>query len=516
MAHSLGSNSFLLNPSHRSSLPSKNHRRSSFISAAAPKRGISFPPFRLGKQGDGEPGEGSKQEASEKGRKNPFNFGNVNVPDVQALIPISQASALTRRKDSQTVFVAGATGQAGVRITQTLLRQGYKVRAGVQDLGFAQELARIAANYKIISNEELKRLNAVESAFDNPESIAKAIGNATKAVVTVGPGENGPSTAVTALDALKVVQGAELAGVQHVVLIYEVAATPVSTYNVLDGLSSFFSNIFSFNQELSLPELLAKVAETEIGYTLIKANLADDYSPESSYSVVIRPEGSAAQDDYKVSKSQVATLVADVFSNIAIAENKVVEVGTSPSAPARSTDELFSTIPEDGRRKAYAEAVARAKAEEEALEASRKAQEAAEAARKLEEEVKKLSKQEAVAATLAEEAQEKAQAVGSNIDKLLSRAKSAGQDFSWEKLSSQFSDSIKLKPNEVPKVQLATIRGQAKAQTLPPKKAIVKPPKQAKQPQPPQRKLKSNGQKSEVRNVFGGLFKQETIYIDDD
>ncbi|KAF3788191.1 hypothetical protein EJ110_NYTH21330 [Nymphaea thermarum] len=326
--------------------------------------------------------------------------------------------------------------------------------------------------YPKISNEELKRLNAVESAFENPESIAKAIGNATKAVVTVGPGENGPSTAVTALDALK-----------HVVLIYDVAATPVSTYNVQDGLSSFFSNIFSFNQELSLPELPAKVAETETGYTLIKANLADDYSPESSYSVVIRPEG--------MSKSQVATLVADVFSNIAIAENKVSEA-------VKMTSQLWkcSTIPEDRRRKAYAEAVARAKAEEEALEVSRKAQEAAKAARKLEEEVKKLCKQEAVAATLAEEAQEKAQAVGSNIEKLL--------------------NSIKLKPNEVPKVQLATIRGQAKAQTLPPKKTIVKPPKQAKQPQPPQPKLKSNGQKSEVRNVFGGLFKQETIYIDDD
>lgn len=145
MAHSLGSNSFLLNPSHRSSLPSKNRRRSSFILAAAPKRGVTFPSFRIGKQDDGE----SEQEAPAKGRKNPFNFGNVNVPDVQALIPISQASGLTRRKDGQTVFVAGATGQAGVRITQTLLRQGYKVRAGVPDLGFAQELARIAGNYKV-------------------------------------------------------------------------------------------------------------------------------------------------------------------------------------------------------------------------------------------------------------------------------------------------------------------------------------------------------------------------------
>jgi nucleoside-diphosphate-sugar epimerase len=35
-----------------------------------------------------------------------------------------------RRKDPGTVFVAGATGQAGIRIAQTLLREGFSVRAG--------------------------------------------------------------------------------------------------------------------------------------------------------------------------------------------------------------------------------------------------------------------------------------------------------------------------------------------------------------------------------------------------
>lgn len=54
-----------------------------------------------------------------------------------------------RRKDPSTVFVAGATGQAGVRIAQTLLREGFSVRAGVPELGSAQELARLAAEYKV-------------------------------------------------------------------------------------------------------------------------------------------------------------------------------------------------------------------------------------------------------------------------------------------------------------------------------------------------------------------------------
>ena len=68
------------------------------------------------------------------------------VPAVNS--PASGLS-LIRRKDPGTVFVAGATGQAGVRIAQSLLREGFKVRAGVPDLGAAQELALLAAKYKV-------------------------------------------------------------------------------------------------------------------------------------------------------------------------------------------------------------------------------------------------------------------------------------------------------------------------------------------------------------------------------
>ncbi|KAF8402964.1 hypothetical protein HHK36_011057 [Tetracentron sinense] len=58
-----------------------------------------------------------------------------------------------------------------------------------------------SASGKIISPQESKRLKAVESTFQEAESIAKAIGNASKVVVTIGPGENGPTTEVTTSDA---------------------------------------------------------------------------------------------------------------------------------------------------------------------------------------------------------------------------------------------------------------------------------------------------------------------------
>lgn len=182
----------------------------------------------------------------------------------------------------------------------------------------------------------------------------------------------------------------------------------------------------------------------------------------------------------------------------------------------------FSAIPEDGRRKAYAESLAKAKAEEEAKTAAEKAREAAEEAKKLEEEVKKLSEKEARAATLAEEAQEKAQAAGTSVESILSKAKVFGSGLSWEKLSSQLTTAAQ-KPEEKPKVQIATVRGQAKARSLPAKKAAVKQPglkfpalKPKEAEAKPKGKQSTDQGKTEVRKLFGGLFSQETVYVDED
>ncbi|KAM3281726.1 protein PLASTID TRANSCRIPTIONALLY ACTIVE 16, chloroplastic-like [Capsicum chacoense] len=54
-----------------------------------------------------------------------------------------------KAKDPGKVFVAGATGQVGIRIAQILLCEFYSVRAGVSDLGATQELARLAISYKV-------------------------------------------------------------------------------------------------------------------------------------------------------------------------------------------------------------------------------------------------------------------------------------------------------------------------------------------------------------------------------
>ncbi|KAJ6755326.1 PROTEIN PLASTID TRANSCRIPTIONALLY ACTIVE 16 CHLOROPLASTIC [Salix purpurea] len=272
----------------------------------------------------------------------------------------------------------------------------------------------------------------------------------------------------------------------------------------------------SHNLSFTVPEFLQKVVETDVRYTLIKTSLTEDFSPESSYNLVVSAERSTETDDYKVAKSQIALVVANVFSDTSAAENKVVEVFTSPSAPSRPVNELFSAIPEDGRRKVYSEAFAKAKAEEEARIAVEKA---SEAAKNLEEEAKKLSEQEAKAASLAEDAQEKAEAAGASVESFMSKAKEIGSGLSWEKLSSQISTAVQT-TSERTKVQIATVRGQAKARSLPGQKAVIKRPgpklRPVKPKEEPKPKAKETESKTEVRKMFGGLFQQETIYIDDD
>ncbi|CAO2210587.1 unnamed protein product [Urochloa humidicola] len=445
------------------------------------------------------------------------DFGKL-TKDATSLIPALAASPSAGslfsggggrgRKDPQTVFVAGATGQAGVRIAQTLLRQGFAVRAGVPDLAAAQELARLAAAYGLISPAEARRLNAVQSGFDDPEAIAKSIGPAAKVVVTVGPAEKGPEGGgVTTDEALRVVQAADLASAAHVVVVYDEGAGGGggSTYNVLDGFTSFFNNLFSRVQTLTLSQFLSKVVETNVSYTLVKASLTDDYSPESSFALVLAKEGASpsatsSSDTGKVSKSQIAALVADVFSNVAIAENKVVEVSTNSSATSKPIAEAFLAIPEDSRRKEYQEAAAKAQAEEEAL-ASQRASEAEAAASKPEAKGKKApSKEEAPS---EEAAASPVNRVQTSLENFLS---------SWEKFSAQLAEATTPQTSnekEKPKAQIATVRGQAKAKKLTPQRAVVKPAAVRPQPKQPE-------SKPEVRPVFGGLFKQETVYVDDD
>lgn len=174
---------------------------------------------------------------------------------------------------------------------------------------------------------------------------------------------------------------------------------------------------------------------------------------------------------------------------------------------------IHSVIPEDGRRKAYAEALENLKAEEEARGV-------AEAAKRQEQEAKKLEKKEAkAAANIAKEVEEKASSASvPSVESLLDKAKGLSTGFSFEKFSSQLKSAVE-KANEESDAQVATVRGQAKAKKLPAQKAVVKTPPRnpfaSKKKEAPKSAKQTEIAATEKRKIFGGLFQQETIYVDD-
>ncbi|KAG0604947.1 hypothetical protein M758_9G021200 [Ceratodon purpureus] len=432
-----------------------------------------------------------------------------------------------RRNDPRTVFVAGATGQIGARISQQLLHAGFNIRGGVRDIYFAQQLAEFATQYGVITREEAKRLNAVEFDFKNVDSVAKAIGNASKVVVTVGPGEDGPRGQVSVDDALKVLEAAQMANVNHFVAVYESGAGSVAD-GPLAGISSFFSNLFSRGAGGAKDDtyLLDSLVETDLKYTFIRTPSTegvDDYSSSTS-NLVIAAEG-ASDASGKVSKIQVASVVAAALSNSTVSENKVVMVASDPYAPARPLEESLSVIPMDGRRAVLqaeraeaeeqeAEKAARELAEAEARAAAEEARRAAQLASQLEAEAKRLAVEESRASALAAKAQERAEAAAASVDGLTSKAKELGINTFNKTLSSRglglgsFVSKLgtvrggeKSEPKEStrkakPDAELATVS------------AAVESASQDVSQQPVQKPS---------QNIFGNFFRpQETIFVDDE
>lgn len=453
-----------------------------------------------------------------------------------ALVPATTRElsfSLPRRQDPRTVFVAGATGQIGARTVQKLLRQGFNVRAGVRDLFAAQELAEFATQYGVVSREEAKRLNAVEFDFKSVESIAKAIGGATKVVVTIGPSEDGPKSKVSFEDASNVVEAAKLANIVNIVVVYE-PGSGAGDDNPLTGLASFFSGLFSKPAAASISDLLNQVVDSDMSYTLLKTSLTDGIDDVSSamQNIDLRKEGTPVPLEIsKISKGQVASVVSEILVNPAVAENKVIQAFTTSSAAAVPLTELLSSIPVDGRREAMAaarakaeeeerEKAAREKAEAEARFAVEEARKASQLAAQLEAEAKQLAAMEAKAASMAEKAQAQVAAASASVDGLAARIKDLPGP---QQLFSKAKGGDKAP--SLPAFSLPAFPSLStnKAKNTPSTTSSSKP--QQSKPAPPPRKQRepvlstqsaaSTVPKPQTNSIFGGLFTQETVYVDE-
>lgn len=477
--------------------------------------------FRFGAKKEEEEEEDASVETPKFGTQLFKSLGKKEAGRGGALVPTKQINlsfSLPRRQDPKAVFVTGATGQIGARIVQKLLRQGFSVRAGVRDLFVAQQLAELATQYGVVSREEAKRLNAVEFDFKDVESIAKAVGSAAKVVLTIGPTEDGPKSKVSFEDASNVVEAAKLANVANLVVVYEPGVGAGADENPLSGLTSFFSELFSKPVAVSLSELVNQIADSDVSYTLIKTTLTDgvdDVSPAPQNIELCKEGTPVLSENSKISKGQVASIVAEVLVNPVVAENKVVEAFTSSSAAAIPISNLFSAIPVDGRREAMAAARAEA-AEEERERAAREkaaadtraaveeARKASQLAAQLEAEAKQLAAEEVKVASLAERAQAQAMAAAASVDSLAARIK----DLPGPQLLQAKAAAAKV---AVPSFSLPALPNLSiKSRAPTPGKPKKKPMREAAAPP-----SAAPASKPQVNSIFGGLFTQETVYIDE-
>lgn len=337
-----------------------------------------------------------------------------------------QLFGVGRKVDSKTVFVTGGTGLIGSRVVLELLAAGFNVRSGVEDLGQAQRLAEVAGQYRqLISSEEAKRLNFVRYSTDSPEFTAKAIGNAGKVVVILGPNENGPSKPVNPQDGLAVLKAASLANSSLFVLVSDLAeGSSASQDDLVSRMLSFFG---SFTRKgIQYSKLVDEVIDSSLKFTIVRTgfseNVPDSFIGKSN--LVVAPEGKLTAG--LISKLQIGKLLADILENPDLAEDKIFDVAASETAPSKSFPELLSEVAVDGRRetrkaeRAKADLEARereyrAAAEAEARAVAAEAKAAADTLAAIEAEARQLAAEEAKAAIAAERAQARAEAAAKSV-----------------------------------------------------------------------------------------------------
>eukprot|EP00245_Coleochaete_scutata_P007787 TRINITY_DN23555_c0_g1_i1.p1 TRINITY_DN23555_c0_g1~~TRINITY_DN23555_c0_g1_i1.p1 ORF type:complete len:619 (-),score=171.53 TRINITY_DN23555_c0_g1_i1:49-1905(-) len=489
-----------------------------------------FKAFQAAVPSEGKVGGGTSKTTLSLVRKEPQGLAAL------------QAFGRGRKADPTIVFVAGATGQTGSRITKELLQAGFTVRAGVPDIVFAQQLAEFATQYGVIKREEAKRLNVVEFDLRDAESIAKAIGNSGNVVVTLGAAEDGPRGKVEVKDAGRVVEAALVARSTNFVLV-----SPSGSAG--GGGGGFFSGLFNLfggggGGVTSVDALIEKLVESELKYTVLRTGPLED-SDEVLGNLVLQPEGTIKAPG-KVGKGQIAELVAGALSNLPVSEDKVVDVTADPAAPALAIVDLLSAVAVDGRRASVAAEKARIEAEADAKVVAESARKASAEAAELEAEARKLAQEEAKLAAVMTKAQEKAKSASNLVLGVASKLSQVGAPKASEPVKSKFGIKPKAaetspqeddsssgfgglfkgglpKPPTVPAFSFGSF-----APAAAPKAAVAAEPaparaskrptlKQAKpavrEPPPPPPKPT---QKPQERKALGGIVKQETLYADED
>lgn len=251
-------------------------------------------------------------------------------------------------KESQTVFVAGASGRLGIRIVHQLAAAGFRVRAGVRSEEKAERLLNqldvLGETLGPLSRQDEARIKCVLFDLEDPETLVPALGSASRVVCAVGAADADflDLSAPRRIDyegTERLIDVAASRGVQQFVLITSLGTGkvgfPASALNLFGGVLSWKRKAEEALERSGMPYLIVRPG----GMERPKDNYKDTHNAIA-----------AARDTLfggNVSRLQVAELVTAALLSPELAENKTLELVADTKAPLVEYDVILSQIPQE-------------------------------------------------------------------------------------------------------------------------------------------------------------------------
>jgi uncharacterized protein YbjT (DUF2867 family) len=215
-------------------------------------------------------------------------------------------------------FVAGATGETGRRIVQTLVERGISVRAMVRDLDKARQI--LPPEAEVVVGDVLK-----------PESLREAIGDCTVILSATGAAPSFDPTGPYKVDyegTKNLVDVGKEKGIQQFVMV-----SSLCTSLLFHPLNLFWLILVWKKQA---EEYLQK---SGMVYTIVRpGGLKNEDNADG-----IVMAGADQLFDGSIPRTKVAQVCVEALFQSA-AQNKVVEIVAKPDRPYQSFESLFAAI----------------------------------------------------------------------------------------------------------------------------------------------------------------------------
>ncbi|KAL2477194.1 protein TIC [Forsythia ovata] len=249
-------------------------------------------------------------------------------------------------KDSNLVFVAGATGKVGSRAVRELLKLGFKVRAGVRNIQRAESLVQSVESMKLEDvageTQPIDKLELVECDLEKRNQIGPALGNASSVLCCIGASEKevfditGPYR-IDYQATKNLIDAAASAKVDHFILL-----TSLGTNKV--GFPAAILNLF-WGVLIWKRKAEEALLASGLPYTIVRPGgmerPTDSY--KETHNITLSQEDTLFGG--QVSNLQVAELMAFMAKNRSLSYCKVVEVIAETTAPLTPMGELLKQIP---------------------------------------------------------------------------------------------------------------------------------------------------------------------------